>query len=50
MTTTHFKRQQKRHGLTNAQAAKIFGVSIRTIANWRAGVFPVPKLVAEKLK
>jgi DNA-binding transcriptional regulator YiaG len=42
MTNLEFQAEQSKLGLTNAEAAKLCRVSIRTVEKWRQGTRAVP--------
>jgi len=48
--TLAFRRWQRRHGLSLAQAAQALGVSRRTASQYRTGMRPVPRTVLLALK
>lgn len=45
MDAARFASWQKRHGLTNSQAARVLDVSVRTIDNYRSGARHIPTAV-----
>lgn len=47
---TEFNILMKKNGLDNKQAARMFGVSIRTITRWKSGTSPTPTAVILVLK
>ena len=49
MTKTQFRDALERLGLTQGQAAKRLGLTIRMVNNYANGRYPVPVLVEEVL-
>lgn len=49
MTPTQYRAALSRLGLTRTEAARLFGVSLRSSQGWALGDYPVPKLVADIL-
>jgi len=49
MTPTQYRAALNRLGLTQAGAAKLFGVSLQTAQGYALGDYPVPKLVNDVL-